>query len=78
MTLQQYEELSKWAATVDDRGTLEDFLGWLRTQGHDCAWKPGFTLETVLDQYFEIDRVLLESARQTLLEDSRLAAGGAQ
>lgn len=72
MTAEQTAELDKWAAQSGERAAITEFLEFRerrRVLGLDNG-KPSLTLEDLLDEFFEIDRVLLESARRTLLTES--------
>lgn len=68
MTPEQTAELDKWAAQAGERQAIIDFLE--QTAAIKIEWKTTRSLDTLLDEFFGIDRSLLESARRALLRDN--------
>lgn len=77
MKSEQTAELDKWAAQSGERQAIIEFLEFRERRqvlGLDNG-KASLTLEDLLDEFFEIDRSLLESARRALLAESNELIG---
>lgn len=71
MTEQEAAELDRWAEDCHARSEIEDFLDWLPGSGRGSVhWKQG-TRAAALDEYFGVNRSVLESARRKLLAEVR-------
>jgi len=70
MTHEEAAELEKWASHAIARCAIEEFIADA-TRGPNAAlewtWKAYRSLDNLLDEFFGIDRPLLESARRALL-----------
>jgi hypothetical protein len=73
------DELDKWAAAIDDRCKLEDFLDWLGEQRIEpCQWteKARWPMPMaegrvgLLNRYFGIDAKRLDEQRRALLAEA--------
>ena len=73
------DELDKWAASMDDRRTIEDFLDWLEEQRiepcvwtEDAKWPRPLTegRAGLLNRYFQIDAKRLDDQRRGLLAEA--------
>ena len=72
----KYPECTKWAAVVDDKRTIEEFLDWARSTHDMHLLKEGrdgdffvSSLENLLREYFEIDSTKLEEERRAMIEE---------
>jgi len=75
MTPEETAELEKWASHAVERYAIEEFIEDA-TSGPNAAlewsWKAHRSLDSLLDEFFEIDRPLLESARRALLAENAI------
>lgn len=63
--------LNRWAATVDERRIVEDFIDWADAKYgaelHSYKTGESLMLGKLLDAYHEIDQKQLEAERRALL-----------
>lgn len=78
MTLSDEEqnELDNWATKLDARRHIEWFMEWLATRGVGLSFRCAspdtpLTLCGLLDEYHEVNRTMLDQARQALLDEQR-------
>jgi len=73
MLTEEAAELDKWAAQSGERAAIEDFLQMAETRGVHLDYPRNAacqSLASLLDEFFEINRPLLESARRALLAEN--------
>lgn len=64
--------LDQWAANIDDRRTIEEFLDWLDDKYPELE-RVDMHRDKLLDEFHSIDRKQLDKERRALLEQQREA-----